>query len=151
VKDDPARGAYRPLLPGVLVRDPDDLLSTIDPTVLADLANRMTSVLGRQGEGTVRGTLPAKRAGKVAAVLHTIHAAVPGRRAELIVDSEPLELPVRITAVPAGKASALPGRRVSETPGETAADRLRTLVRVLLVLGALGYFLLMKYLEFKRR
>ena len=148
VRDDPERGAYRPLLPGILVRDPDDLLSAVDPTLLTGLANRMNRILGRMGEGQIQGRLPAKRVPKVLEVLQAIYLAVPGSRAELLVVSEPEDLPVRVTVVPAGPEVAnLPGRPVSTTIGRQSAGRLRAILRLILILGAMAYFFLMKYLE----
>ena len=148
VRDDLARGGFRPLVPGILVRDPDDLLSSVDPSVMTALANRMTRVLGRQGEGMVQGALPAKRVPLVQGVLQAIYLAVPGRRAELLVVSEPRELPVRVHAVPAGANVAdLPGRPVSRTLGESSSGRLAKLLRLIVFLAAIAYFFLMKYLQ----
>lgn len=141
----PVRSGYRPILPGIEILDPDNLLASVDPAVINGMRNRMTSILGRQAEKGGTGRLSEQRMAKVAVVLQALHNAVPGGNVELILESEDLELPLRIIAAPAGQWQGnSPGRPLSETMPAGKQGPLAKVLKVIVYLG-IGLFLFLKY------
>jgi hypothetical protein len=142
------RAGYRPFLPGVEVRDPGGLLTGVDPQGLSEFAQKMDAVLGRKAESGGKGRLNARQWEKATQILVSLYMAVPGRAADVFVDSPPGELPIRVTVSSPGQRpeDVTSGPLRGETAGAPTA-RAAKILRILLFMAAAAGWLILQYLQ----